>query len=291
MEQKFHYSFINKLIFYLSYFFYKIIIPFEVKDPRWKMWWYEFKYTIAKFKDYNTSIPWRYSQSKIRTKFGVFKIRVNTSDAANVSPAFERRDINYLLRLIKKITKTGKKVLFLDIGADLGGYSVIVANRFAKDPVRIKCFEPVEESCSLIRKNLAINGVEDNVKLYPVALLNGKKEQAEIMLDTITPGSSSMTSEGEAENKTVIIRTEKLDDVIGGEISEYDAIVFKIDVEGVEQEVLVGAKGILNSGKDIYIMVEDFIKPEIINYLGKNGWSFMTKVTSYNSWWHYKTSK
>ncbi len=251
------------------------------------MWWYEFKYTIAKFKDYNKSIPWRYSQSKIRTKFGLFKIRADTSDAANVSTAFERRDINYLLRLIKKFIKTGKKVLFLDIGADLGGYSVIVANRFAKDPVRIKCFEPVEESCSLIRENLAINGIEDNVELYPVALLNEKKEQAEIMLDTITPGSSSMTGEGEAENKTVIIRTEKLDDVIGGEISEYDAIVFKIDVEGVEKEVLLGSQGILNSGKDIYAMVEDFVNPEIIMYLEKNGFNFMTKVTSYNSWWYY----
>lgn len=255
------------------------------------MWWYEFKYTIAKFKDYNTSIPWRYSQSKIRTKFGVFKIRANTSDAANVSPAFERRDINYLLRLIKKYVKKDKRVLFLDIGADLGGYSVIVANYFKEDSVKVKCFEPVGDSCLLIKENLVLNNIENKVELYPVALLNEKNDHAEINLDTITPGSSSITSAGEVDNKTIIIKTERLDDIISDEIKEYDTIIFKIDVEGVEKEVLLGAQRILNSGKDIYIMVEDFINPEIIKYLEKNGFNFMTKVTSYNSWWHYKTSK
>ena len=286
MKKKFHYSFIDKLLFYVSYFFYKIIIPLEVKNPRWKMWWYEFKYTLGKFKDYNTSIPWRYSQSKIRTKFGVFKIRANTSDAANVSPAFERRDINYLLRLIKKHVKKDKRVLFLDIGADLGGYSVIVANHFKVDTVKVKCFEPVEGSCLLIKENLVLNNIENKVELYPVALLNKKNDHAQIKLDPVTPGSNSMTSEG--KSRTISIKTERLDDVIVEEISDYDAIVFKIDVEGVEQEVLEGAQRVINSGKEIYVMVEDFIKPEIINYLQKNDFDFLAKVTSYNSWWHFQ---
>lgn len=289
MKNKYHYSFLDKLFFYLSYFFYKIIIPFEVRDPRWKMWWYEFRYTIAKFKDYNRSIPWKYSRNIIKTKFGTFRIRTGTSDAANVSTAFERRDINYLLRLVRKLINKGKKVLFLDIGADLGGYSVIVASYFRKDAVKVKSFEPVEASCFLIKENLALNNIEDKVELYPVALLNNKNDRAEIKLDSVTPGSSSMTSEG--ENRTLFIKTDKLDNVIGGEIPDYDAIVFKIDVEGVEQEVLEGAKGVIDSGKDIYIMVEDFIKPEIINYLGKNDFDFLAKVTSYNSWWHYQKSK
>lgn len=286
MKKKFRYSLRDKLLFYSSYFFYKMIIPFEIKDPRWRMWWYEFRYTIAKFKDYNKSIPWEDSRDIIKTKFGIFKIRLNTSDAANVSTAFERGDINYLLRLIRNLINKGKKVLFLDIGADLGGYSVTVANHFQKEPVKVKCFEPVESSCLLIQENLALNTVEGNVELIPVALLNEKNDHAEIMLDTVTPGSSSMAGEG--EKRAVVIKTERLDDVIGDEIAEYDAFVCKIDVEGVEQEVLEGSKEVINSGKDVYVMVEDFIKPEIIHYLEKNEFDFLAKVTSYNSWWYFK---
>ena len=66
--------------------------------------------------------------------------------------------------------------------------------------------------------------------------------------------------------------------------------LLKIDVEGVEREVLLGAENVINSGKEVYVMLEDFINPEIISFMEQNGWSFLTKVTSYNSWWrkYYK---
>ena len=100
MLKKYSYSIVDKLRFYFSYFYYKLIIPFEVKRPRMKMWWYEFVYSMAKFRDYQLSVPWKYAIDRIETRFGKFKIRINTSDAANVSPAFERSDQNYLLQLI-----------------------------------------------------------------------------------------------------------------------------------------------------------------------------------------------
>lgn len=288
MIRKFHYSFIDKLCFYLSYFFYKGIIPLEVKKPKWKMWWYEFVYTIAKFKDYQINVPWKYATDTIETRFGMFKIRKNTSDAANVSPAFERRDQNYLLRLIKRLIEEDKKVLFLDIGGDLGSYSVLVANQLDKKSVKIKCFEPIEPSCLLIKENMLLNHIEDKVELHPVALLNENNDNAEMRLNIGTPGSSSMKNEHDQNSKIVSIKTRRLDDMIGDLVSEFDAIVCKIDVEGVEQEVLEGATGILQTGKEIYIMVEDFIDPKIISYLENSGWSFMAKVTTYNSWWSYK---
>lgn len=251
------------------------------------MYWYEFIYTLAKFRDYEMNVPWKYSTNMVITKFGTFKIRTNTSDAANVSPAFERRDINYLLGLIQRLLMKNRKVLFLDIGGDLGSYSVLVANRFSNDSVRVKCFEPIAESCSLIRENVELNNREDQVEVYPVALLNEDRDKVEMILNLATPGSSTMKEDKKGNTKTVTINTRKLDTILDDAVPENTVIVMKIDVEGVEQEVLEGAENLIASKKNVYVMVEDFVNPEIITYLEKSGWSFLAKVTSYNSWWTY----
>jgi hypothetical protein len=49
-------------------------------------------------------------------------------DVACVSPAFERPDLNLLLALLEEPLKAERSVLLLDIGADLGTYSVAVAS-------------------------------------------------------------------------------------------------------------------------------------------------------------------
>ena len=67
--------------------------------------------------------------------------------------------------------------------------------------------------------------------------------------------------------------------------STYDAIVFKIDVEGVEEDVLEGARNVLSSGQEVYLMVEDFVNPQIVSYLEGLGAGFIRKLTPYNSWW------
>ncbi len=287
MKKKFRYSLVDKISFYFSYFFYKLIIPIEVISPKLKMWWYEFIYSLAKFKDYEISVPWNYSTDIIKTNFGTYKIRVNTSDAANVSPAFERRDINYLLKLIQRLLNKNKKVLFLDVGGDLGSYSVLVANRFDKNSVHVKCFEPIEESCSLIKENIGLNNSEAQVDVHPVALVDEDRDNVEMRLNTATPGSSSMKNDVDADCRVVKINTRKLDTILFNKVSDYDTIVIKIDVEGVEKDVILGAQQLLKSNKEVYVMVEDFINPEIINYLEESGWSFLAKVTSYNSWWIY----
>ncbi len=287
MQKKYRYTFFDNLSFYFSYLFYKCILPLEVKKPRWKLWWYEWLYSLAKVSDYTRNIPWRYSIDRITTRFGTFKIRINTSDAANVSPAFERRDQNYLLAVINKLCKQNKKVLFLDIGGDLGSYSVLVGNRFKNESVQIKCFEPVKESCDLIKENAALNGIEDAIEIFQVALLNEDNPEARITLDVGTPGSSTMKNSSSENIKEIVIRTNKLDTLLADTIAGYDVIVCKIDVEGVEREVLLGAENVINSGKEVYVMLEDFINPDIITFMEQNGWSFLAKTTSYNSWWYF----
>ena len=289
LKRKFQYSVLDIITFYVSYFFYKLIIPFEVRKPRWKLWIYEWIYSLAKFIDYNNSVSWKHPIDTIWTKFGIFKIRINTSDAANVSPAFERRDQNYLIQLISRLISSGKRVLFLDIGADLGSYSVLVANKFKNKQIAIKTFEPISESCALIEENIKKNSIEDYVSIYPFALANENNDNSTMELNCDTPGSSTMKKGSEIKvKKQIHIKTKKLDDILYKETGDFDSIIFKIDVEGMEKEVILGSQKIIESKKEIYLMVEDFIDPEIIDYLHKSKWDFIRKVTSYNSWWFFK---
>lgn len=280
MNKKFRFSKFSKLKFYISYFFYKLILPLEVKSPKVQMWLYEFVYTLAKFKNYESSVTWPFRRSIIETKFGIYKIRSKTSDAANVSPAFERSDINYLLRVLQKCTG---KTLFLDIGGDLGSYSVLVANRHSN--VVVKCFEPVAESCELIRENATLNNIANLIKVYPYALSNKHDDKGEIIVDCATPGSSSMTQSVGGAVKRIPIQERRLDDILEDPISRYETIIMKLDVEGMEQAVLEGALKVTSQGKQVILMVEDFVEPSIIEYLESNNWSFLAKVTTYNSWW------
>ncbi|MDF7798959.1 FkbM family methyltransferase [Pontiellaceae bacterium B1224] len=278
---KFSYGVVSKLGFYTSYFWYKLILPFEVHSPRLTMWFYEWGYTLHKFRDYEYCKPWLNAQDVITTRFGTYRIRRGTADAANVSPAFERRDLNRLFSLVAELVQARKRVLFLDIGGDIGTYSIAVAKRFELLGVDTICFEPIPSSCELIIDNIKRNELGDKVELMEVALMEERQESLKICLNTLAPGSSSVKGEGEE----VLVRADRLDSLLIDRMDDYQAVVLKIDVEGVEESVLRGASGLLEQGVETYLMVEDFIDQTIITYLEETGWSFEGKLTEYNSWW------
>lgn len=287
MKTGFRYTAFDRIFFFLSYLWYKVLIPFEMRKNRLGFWLYEFRYTMAKFRKYDTSPAYHGPGDVISTRFGEFKVRLGTSDASTVSPAFERLDINRLRTLIARLLSENKRVLFLDIGGDIGAYSIMVANSFADagNRLSIACFEPIDESRVLIEENCRRNTCAERVRIFPYALLDTDDTDAVIKLVVSAPGSSAIGGEVAGEIREIKVHCKRLDSLMAREIRDYDAVIMKIDVEGVEQEVLSGAPALLSSGKEIHLMVEDFIKPSIIAYLEATGWTFCKKLTDYNSWW------
>ena len=288
MSRPFSYTLVDKLLFYFSYFFYKLIIPLEMRNSRLSFWFYEMRYTAAKFVRYESSEPWHGPNDLLKTRFGTFRVRLHTSDAAHLSPAFERRDQNHLMTLIQTLSQDHKKVLFLDVGGDIGVYSVVVGNRFTRDQVDIHCFEPLEASCKLIKDNLALNALSDRVVVHQVALGDSDNDHVVIRLNAKAPGSSSLVDPQCAESFEMQAVQKQLDHIFTNDfIQSFGAVIMKIDVEGMEEAVLKGAQTFLKAGIPVYAMIEDFIQPEITTYLESTGWSFSAKKTSYNSWWKY----
>jgi FkbM family methyltransferase len=287
---RFRYPLKDKIAFYWSYFFLKTFsIWFEVKKPKLKMFVYEVLYSAKKIIDYGSLWPSPFKDNMIETKFGKFRIRPHTVDMSNVSPAFERRDMDYLLRLIDTRLASEKKILFLDIGADVGTFTVTVGNRFRdNDNIFIVAFEPADSSYTLLRENIRLNGLQDKTETFKFAVFNEDDREMEFTFNTEAPGASGLrTSDSSPSGQKVFTKT--LDSLLSVRTAPYNVIVFKIDVEGVETEVLQGGEKILHSVKEAYLLVEDFVNPSIINYLENIRAEFLCKLTPYNSWWRIVT--
>ena len=125
-----------------------------------------------------------------------------------------------------------------DIGANVGFFSLIAA-RLAGSTGRVFSFEPVAENATSIRQNVTLNRLE-SVQLFEVAV-GAKSETAELLL-TDWDGGSTLSNSAVRPSKPVsrrTIRVVALDDFIRAEGLRLPNFV-KIDVEGVEFEVLQG---------------------------------------------------
>jgi FkbM family methyltransferase len=279
----------DRITFYWRYFGLKVFyLWFEVKRPKLRMFTYEMIYSANKLVDPKSLFPSPFNTDFVETVFGKFRIRPGTVDMSNVSPAYERGDLDYTLKIIGEKHREGKRILFLDIGADLGTFSVAAGRRFKHTgDLNIVAFEPEESSFALLRENLLLNKIESLCETHNFALYSEDK-QVMFYSNAKAPGSSgiktSCIGQGQAHRK---VQARTLDSVIGERAKDYDIIFFKIDVEGVEVDVLKGAEQVLNSGKEIFMVVEDFVNPEIIVFMDKLGAEFIRKITPYNSWWKY----
>ena len=64
-----------------------------------------------------------------------------------------------------------------------------------------------------------------------------------------------------------------------------DVVVLKLDVEGYEVPALDGALATTTGAAEALLLVEDFVDHAVVGYLQATGWTFVDKLTPYNSFW------
>jgi FkbM family methyltransferase len=273
----------NKIYFYLSYCFHKfILIWIEVKEPKFNFFLVEFLYSLGKIIKPINQVYLNIPIEKLSTVFGTFSIRPNTMDAISTSPAFERRDIDYLLEILTQKRKENKRILFLDVGADVGTYAIAVGNFMNKyKNYKIVCFEPEETSAALLKKNITQNNLNRKISVKELAL-GDKNGSASLQYNFVNPGATSIKDfKRDNLKKIKVAKLDSLDLAYG----KSNVLIMKIDVEGYESQVIAGAIKTLRSFDEAYLIVEDFINPKIKKYLINNKFKFIEKLTPYNSWW------
>ena len=167
---------------------------------------------------------------------------------------YEEKQIKFLSDWIKK----NKPNIFIDIGANLGVYSLRISKLFQM--LKVIAFEPVLTTFNKLKMNIKINNLEKRIKTYNAGLSNTnglKKMIAQKRRNYIQSGGFSFNVPRRKLNDEDVIQYHK--SMKGDEVLKFkkEKIVVKIDVEGYENKVLLGIKNLLNNNK-ILLQIEIF---------------------------------
>lgn len=136
---------------------------------------------------------------------------------------------------------------FLDIGANIGMYSVVAAS--INRSISCFAFEPVRENYSLTTKNVKINHLSDNIEIVKKAV-SDKNGKATIFLSESSSGMHSLTVQHSGESRE--IETVRIDTFCKERELKPDLI--KVDVEGHEPSAFAGMQETLNETKPTILM-------------------------------------
>ncbi len=272
----------SKIWFYLTLGYYKIISPLECQNYRLQVLLHEFIFLftllgLKKMKAESTT------KTLLKTKFGNYLVRNIDIDIQIASPAYERLDMNELLRRIHYSLKRKRNVLFVDIGASFGKYTVAIGTRFKKysKQLSILSFEPEPESYTLLKKNVVLNKLS-HVKTFRIALSDAKSVQKFYYFTPMKQIVSFPT------RQVISVKTAMLDNFKTYMPKKANLDVFiKLDIEGHEMKALKGGQKTIAKYKGFTVLIEDFAAAtsrELIQYLSSHG-VLLTKKTAYNSFW------
>ena len=144
--------------------------------------------------------------------------------------------------------------LVVDVGAN---YGEMIANADLSDAARIVAFEPNPGLLPFL--NRTARELPWDVEVEPVALGNSEAGTALLTVDLDWSGSSTLKSGAElhfADHNTTTseVPVTTLDAFLRG--VPIDRMCVKIDVEGAELDVLLGASGTLDRVLDALVMIE-----------------------------------
>lgn len=141
--------------------------------------------------------------------------------------------------------------VFWDVGANIGAITLVAA-RLCRHVV---AFEPDPRSLALLTENLRLNEVT-NVEVVPAALGDSTGRAMLHQAALCNTGMTSLVAVPATAAGSVSVNVVRADDFLKGRaVASPD--VMKVDVEGAEHLVLLGAGELLRSGKVRALMFED----------------------------------
>lgn len=152
--------------------------------------------------------------------------------------------------------------LFVDCGANIGSYSVLLG----KICIQGYAVEPSTVTCEILDKNLMLNHLS-NVKI----IKKGVSDKVGYLYFTKDLDSVNHIVEGDnvEPQNCECIDVDTLDSICGDD--KHSINILKIDVEGHEEKVLLGAAELLKSPNLNVVIMEVFENKKLENLMRENG--------------------
>lgn len=143
-----------------------------------------------------------------------------------------------LLQLLKQLVGPGGHVV--DVGANIGNHTLWFAGAMQ---CTVRAFEPIQALCAVLAHNVAQNRLDGQVRVEPYGVGRTRGTAQIAAWDETNTGASSLRSSGPGGPISIVA----LDDLTW----EQSVDLLKIDVEGMEMEVLDGALGIIRRDRPV----------------------------------------
>jgi len=172
---------------------------------------------------------------------------------------------------------------FFDVGSNTGYYSLIAAK--ANSTISVHAFEPSLGPAHFLKENIRINGFTNRITYHPIALSNhsGTIDFFEIRTATSAGNKFNLSGVGTTkkifdsqETSTVVeVKADTLDNVVKS-LSAIPIDLIKIDTEGTENFILLGAAETIERHKPIIICETLFnqIEKELQTIMIGHGYNF-----------------
>jgi FkbM family methyltransferase len=148
--------------------------------------------------------------------------------------------------------------LFLDIGSNIGSFTVLASG---VRRATTWAFEPDPQTIRALRRNVEVNGIQDHVTIHELALGD---TDGEVSFTTGQDATNHVATKGETNVRTV--PTRRLDTLIGVN----RPLMIKMDVEGFEEPVVRGARGLL-AGDSLKLIEIESVTEEIETTFNRSG--------------------
>src|SRR3989344_4947709 len=162
----------------------------------------------------------------------------------------------------------------LDIGAHIGYYTLMAAKRVGKKG-KVYAFEPNQDNCALLTKNLKLNNFK-NVVLVNKAV-SRSSGKVKFFLSNVSTGMHSLVDIDNKRENSIEIEAVSLNDFFGKKIPTVSII--KMDIEGGEYAALEGMDCLLKKNKHMTILIE--FSPYSIIKAEKSPRGFLNLLMSY----------
>lgn len=151
----------------------------------------------------------------------------------------EFEDMAFVLHLLREGDR------FLDVGANVGVYSILAAGRGAK----VLAIEPVPASYEQLLDNIHLNRLHARVEARNVGV---GREPGELRFSTRTGPTNHVLAPDESDEQAVTVAVDALDTIASG----WTPTMIKIDVEGFEANVIAGAADLLAQDSLQAVLIE-----------------------------------
>lgn len=182
----------------------------------------------------------------------------------------------HLLELLEAQPSLNQPSLVLDIGANLGWYSVLMT-RLHPDMARCLAFEPDPVNRELLRHNLELNSVT-SAEVFDMALSDRDGNELLHRYRDINLGRHSL-QELPTTTDAIMVPVRRLDGLLSDQgLADQPIELLKIDVEGHEPAVIRGALEALRRTRVLVLEYSPMYHipgaaPEMIRHLEQAGFS------------------